>query len=219
MTAMFANSKIRGGVDTGYKSFRALAWLNTDNERCGFATKFQDGMCFKDYVEILLDTPMIFINREDKTVNINGRMTFRQFMHKGFEGFDANIEDWKLHSNLYFPEVRLRNFLEIRNHDCVGQGLEYAIPAVYKGIMYNPSAMEEVSNMLLKYSYNEINELRYNVAKNATASKLRKHPILNICKELVEIAYYSLKNQCEDEEKFLEPLIAMLKKNKIPCEM
>ena len=219
MTAMFANSKIRGGVDTGYKSFRALAWLNTDNERCGFATKFQDGMCFKDYVEILLDTPMIFINREDKTVNINGRMTFRQFMDKGFEGFDANIEDWQLHSNLYFPEVRLRNFLEIRNHDCVGQGLEYAIPAVYKGIMYNPSAMEEVSNMLLKYSYNEINELRYNVAKNATASKLRKHPILNICKELVEIAYYSLKNQCEDEEKFLEPLIAMLKKNKIPCEM
>ena len=37
-TAMFANSKIRGGVDTGYKSFRALAWLNTDNERCGFAS-------------------------------------------------------------------------------------------------------------------------------------------------------------------------------------
>ena len=49
-TAMYANSKIRGGVDTGYKSFRALAWLNTDNERCGFATKFQDGMSFKDYV-------------------------------------------------------------------------------------------------------------------------------------------------------------------------
>ena len=31
MTAMFANSPIRGGVDTGYKSFRALSWLNTDN--------------------------------------------------------------------------------------------------------------------------------------------------------------------------------------------
>ena len=38
MTAIFANSKMRGGVDTGYKSFRALAWLNTDNDRCGLAT-------------------------------------------------------------------------------------------------------------------------------------------------------------------------------------
>ena len=49
-TAMFANSKIRGGVDTGYKSFRALAWLNTDNERCGFATDFNKKMCFKDFI-------------------------------------------------------------------------------------------------------------------------------------------------------------------------
>ena len=96
-TAMFANSKYRGGVDTGYKSFRALAWLNTDNERCGFATKFQDGMCFKDYVNLLLDTPMIFINRQGHTVNLNGRLTFKQFMEKGHEVFCAKIEDCKLH--------------------------------------------------------------------------------------------------------------------------
>ena len=218
-TAMYANSRYRGGVDTGYKSFRALAWLNTDNERCGFATKFQDGMGFKDYVELLLDTPMIFINRDNRTVNMNGRLTFRQFMDKGFEGFDAEIADWQLHSNLYFPEVRLRNFIEIRNHDCVGGGLEYSIPALYKGIMYNPSALEEVQSMLVKYSYNEINELRYNVARYAINSKLRKFPISGICKELAEIAYYSLKNQFEDEEKFLEPLMEMLKQNKVPADM
>ncbi len=218
-TAMYANSRYRGGVDTGYKSFRALAWLNTDNERCGFATKFQDGMGFKDYVELLLDTPMIFINRDNRTVNMNGRLTFRQFMDKGFEGFDAEIDDWQLHSNLYFPEVRLRNFIEIRNHDCVGDGLEYSIPALYKGIMYNPSALEEVQSMLVKYSYNEINELRYNVARYAINSKLRKFPISGICKELAEIAYYSLKNQFEDEEKFLEPLMEMLKQNKVPADM
>ncbi len=218
-TAMYANSRYRGGVDTGYKSFRALAWLNTDNERCGFATKFQDGMGFKDYVELLLDTPMIFINRDNRTVNMNGRLTFRQFMDKGFEGFDAEIDDWQLHSNLYFPEVRLRNFIEIRNHDCVGGGLEYSIPALYKGIMYNPSALEEVQSMLVKYSYNEINELRYNVARYAINSKLRKFPISGICKELAEIAYYSLKNQFEDEEKFLEPLMEMLKQNKVPADM
>lgn len=218
-TAMYANSKYRGGVDTGYKSFRALAWLNTDNERCGFATKFQDGMCFKDYVNILLETPMIFINRQGHTVNLNGRLTFKQFMEKGHEGFNATLDDWKLHSNLYFPEVRLRNFIEIRNHDCVGGGLEYSIPAFYKGIMYNPSALDEVEGLLCKYSFNEINELRYNIARYATSAKLRKNPILPICKELVEIAYYSLKTQYEDEEKFLEPIMELLKKNKLPCDI
>ena len=218
-TAMYANSRIRGGVDTGYKSFRALAWLNTDNERCGFATKFDKNMTFKDYVNILLDTPMIFINRSDKCVSVNGRITFKQYMKEGFEGFTPTIEDWNLHSNLYFPEIRLRNFIEIRNHDCVGGGLEYSIPALYKGIMYSKSAMEEVEDILNKFTANEIRELRYNVARSAIHSKIGKTPILNICKEFAEISYYTLKTQGDGEEEFLTPLMEMLKKGKCPAEL
>ena len=219
MTAMYANSNIRGGVNTGYKSFRALAWLNTDNERCGFATKFNKNMCFKDYIKLLLDTPMIFINRENAPVEINGRVTFKQFMDKGFEGFIPTMEDWNLHSNLYFPEVRLRSFLEIRNHDRVGDGLEYSIPAMYKGIMYSKLAFEEIEKILNGYTANEIKELRYTVARNAIHSKIGKIGVLAICKEFAEIAYYSLKMEFPDEEKFLIPLMEMLKKGKCPCEM
>ena len=219
VTAMYSNSKIRGGVNTGYKSFRALAWLNTDNERCGFATRFTDGMCFRDYVNRLLDTPMIFINRENQTLSLNGRLTFKQFMEKGYEGFEANIEDWKLHSNLYFPDVRLRNFIEIRNHDCVGGGLEYSIPALYKGIMYNSDAISEVEKMLSKYFYNELNELRYNVARFGIHSKIRGVKVRDICKALVEISYNSLKNQSDNEENFLEPIIELLNKNKMPADL
>ena len=218
MTAMYANSRIRGGVDTGYKSFRALAWLNTDNERCGFATKFNPDMSFNDYVELLCKTPMIFINREEKTLSINGRITFEQFMKEGYEGFFPTIGDWKLHSNLYFPEVRLRNFIEIRNHDCVGGGLEYSVPALYKGIMYKKSAMEEVESIMNKFTINEIKELRYNAARYGIHSHIGKTPIINICKELAEIAYYSLKFQGEDEEGFLLPLTEMLKTGKCPAE-
>lgn len=219
VTAMFANSKIRGGVDTGYKSFRALAWLNTDNERCGFALDFDKNMCFKDYISKLLETPMIFINRDNKYLSINGRLTFKQFMEKGFEGFYPTLEDWKLHSNLFFPEVRLRNFIEIRNHDCVGNGLEFAVPAFYKGIMYSKSAMEEVEAILSKYSINDIKELRYKVARSAINSAVNGKSILPICKELVEISYYVLKTEGECEEKFLEPLIEILKKGKCPADV
>ena len=85
--------------------------------------------------------------------------------------------------------------------------------------MYNPSALAEVDNILAKYSYNEINELRYNIARYATGAKIRKHRILDICKELVKISLQSLKLENENEDKFLEPLILMLKKDKTPCDM
>ena len=219
VTAIYSNSKIRGGVDTGYKSFRALAWLNTDNDRCGFATKFTDGMCFRDYVNRLLDTPMIFINRENRTISLNGRMTFKEFMKDGYEGFEAEIEDWNLHANLYFPEVRLRNFIEIRNHDCVGGGLQYSIPAFYKGIMYNESAFDEAENLLGKFFGKEINELRYNLANYGIRSKIRGTKISDICKKLTDIAYQSLITQKNDEEKFLEPAIELLKQGKMPADL
>lgn len=219
VTAMFANSKIRGGVDTGYKSFRALAWLNTDNERCGYATDFRKDMRFRDYVDTLLNIPMIFINRDNKCLSMNGRLTFKQFMDNGFEGFYPTIEDWKLHSNLYFPEVRLRNFIEIRNHDCVGGGLEFSILALYKGIIYSKSAMTEVEEILSKYSIDNIKELRYKVARSALNATVDGKSILPICKEFAEIAYYTLKTEGEKEEKFLEPLIEMLKKGKCPADL
>ena len=95
-------------------------------------------------------------------------------MEEGFEGFTPTLEDWKLHSNLYFPEVRLRNFIEIRNHDCVGKGLEDSIPALYKGIMYEPSAAEEVETILNKFTTNEIKELRYSAARYGIHSKIKK---------------------------------------------
>lgn len=94
MTAMFANSPIRGGVETGYKSFRALSWLNTDNDRCGFVGQIDDKFSFDEYVDYVLETPMIFINRENDVVPINGKINFAEFMQNGYEGFVADIQDF-----------------------------------------------------------------------------------------------------------------------------
>ena len=158
MTAMFANSPIRGGVETGYKSFRALSWLNTDNDRCGFVGQIDEKFSFEEYVDYVLETPMIFINRDNKTIPINGKMNFKEFMNS--KDFDAEIEDFELHANLYFPEVRLRNFIEIRNQDCVGKDLKYSILAIYKGILYNKNAISEIEELFKTFEYRDFSELR-----------------------------------------------------------
>ena len=204
MTAMFANSPIRGGVETGYKSFRALSWLNTDNERCGFTGHIDDNCGFEDYVDYVLASPMIFINREGLPIEINGKITFEEFMKQGFDGYEANIDDFELHANLYFPEVRMRNFIEIRNHDCVGQGLQYAILAIYKGILYNQSACKEVEEFLGEFSYQDFTELRYNAPRNALASRIKNYNAADIAKEILYIAEKALIEADTGEEKYLE---------------
>ena len=219
MTAMCSNSKIRGGVDTGYKSFRALAWLNTDNERCGFATKFKPGMTFDNYIKTLLEVPMIYIIRDGKYINIDGKINFKNFMQSGYNGYYPKIKDFELHANMFFPEVRLRNYIEIRNHDCVGEKYIYSLLSFYKGIFYNPDAMKETEELLKKFSYNDIAEFRYNAPRFGLDTKIKGYVIKDITKELLKIGENSLKLNNDEDVEFIYPIIELNSKNLTPADI
>ncbi len=217
MTAMFANSPIRGGVETGYKSFRALSWLNTDNDRCGFAFDLDEDFSFEKYISQVLKTPMIFINKDNTNIEINGRMTFDEYMNNGFDGYEATLDDFELQANLYFPEVRLRNFIEVRNHDC--SHLQYSILAIYKGIFYNQNAMAEVESLLGRYSNKDFEELRYEVPKYAISARIGSHSVCDIAKEIIKIAEISLIEMQTGEESFLEPIKELVYSNLCPADI
>ena len=204
ITAMFANSPIRGGVDTGYKSFRALSWLNTDNDRCGFFYNLLEDYDIDDYINYVLETPMLFINREGESIVISGDKCFSKFMEYGHAGFNATIDDYLLHANLCFPEVRLRNFIEVRNHDCNGSKLPYAMLALYKGILYSDDAVEQVKGLLKPVKKEVLNELRYNVPKYALQTKIFGYTVKDFAVEIINIAEYGLRNQFSDEIKYLD---------------
>ena len=204
MTAMFANSPIRGGVETGYKSFRSLSWLNTDNERCGYACNLDEEFSFDEYINKVMQSPVIFLNKGRNPLEINGRMNFEDYMEKGFEGFEATLEDYKLHANLYFPEVRLRNFIEIRNHDCTS--MPYSVLAIYKSILYNKYAMSEIEELFKPFSHMDFAELRYNIPKNALRCSIKNYTVLDIAKEILYISEKSLIEMNTGEEKYLEPI-------------
>ena len=218
-TAMFANSPIRGCVDSGYKSFRALSWLNTDNDRCGYAFDFNKDSSFNDYINKVLDVPLIMINHDEKIYAVNKNITFRKFMEEGYEGLSADIDNFKLACNLYFPEVRLRRFIEIRNHDCVGKGLQYSLFAFYKGILYSPNILDKVDEYLSKFNKKDYTELRYNVPKLALNAKLSNITIKNIAKDLVQLAKDGLIEQQNDEEKYLEPLQELVDEGICPADI
>ncbi|MBO7672872.1 hypothetical protein J6S88_05625 [bacterium] len=204
VTAMFANSPVRGGVDTGYKSFRALSWLNTDNERCGFAFNLDDAFTFDTYIGKIMKAPVIFIEKEGLPVEINGRMNFENYMQNGFEGFVPTMKDYMLSANLCFPEVRLNDFIEIRNQDCNRKDLVLAGLALYKGIMYDKDAMAEVENLFRGYKHIDFSELRYDVPRSGMESEIQGQKISDICKEIIKISENSLKKL--GEEKYLDSI-------------
>ncbi len=219
MTAMFANSPIRGGVDTGYKTFRGLSWINTDNDRCGFSGKISEEFSFEDYIDCVMKTPMIFIKRDDLNIELNGDITFEEFMKNGFHGENPTLSDYELQANLYFPEVRLRNFIEIRNHDCVGGDLKYAILAIYKGIMYDNHAMADCEELFKHLQYKDFSELRYNVPKLALQANIKRAKVVDYAKEIIKIAEQSLKRNQTGEDLFLDAIKEFTYKGLSPADV
>lgn len=218
MTAMFSNSPIRGGVDTGYKSFRALSWLNTDNDRCGFVGKISEEFSFDDYIDCVLKTPMIFIQRNGQPITINGDITFEEYLKEGYGGIIPSLSDYELQANLCFPEVRLRNFIEIRNHDCVGGDLKYSILAIYKGIFYDNNAMSEAEELLKHLQYKDYSQLRYDVPRYGLKTEIKNSTVLDYAKAIIEISEKSLKNMQTGESLFIMPVKDYVTKGMSPAD-
>jgi len=224
VSAIFSNSPIRNGRLTKYKSNRALSWLDTDNARCGLVSQkvFLNNFTFQDYIQILLDVPMIFIERDIngiKTAIKIENLTFRQFLKQGYCGFNPIEQDWVTHLSLYFPDVRFKNYIEIRNHDNQRPDLICAIPALWKGLLYNDDAMIEVTNLLKNLTYFDIAYLRRKVPQTALNIKIKGHKLIDIAKEITNISYTSLKSYNNNENILLEPLMDLLIQGVTPADV
>ena len=220
ISAIYSNSPIRANKNTGYKSFRANSWLNVDEDRCGYISqKLFDKtqkFTFMDYVEILLDVPMIFVQRGKTCFPTN--QTFREFMRDGLLGIYANMEDWYNHLSLYFPDVRLKSYVEIRNHDAQNPVMTFSVPAFWKGIMYNSEAMEEIEKILSKYEYEDFIQLRKTTPVVGIDAKLGNLQIIDLIKEFFDISYASLRENKKQECRYLEPVYEYISLKRVPAE-
>jgi len=217
---MFSNSPLRNLQKTGKKSFRAFSWLNTDEDRCGLISEklFTQDFSFDDYRDVLLSVPMIFIQRDNRCIYV-GNLNFGEFLKNGYEGHRATMDDWLTHLSLYFTDVRLKTYLEIRNHDSQSSEMITAVPAIWKAILYNKDAQNEIDMVLKKAKYQDFQELRYYAPNKGYDMKFLNYPLYDLAKEIMNISMQSLVMMKTGEEQFLEPLLNLVKKNKTPADI
>ena len=108
------------GEKNGYLSYRSHIWSDTDPDRTGMLPfVFEDGFGFKKYVDYILDMPMYFVYRDGTYIDASGQ-SFRDFMKGGVLSSPQaknQLKDWEDHMTTAFPEVRLKQYLEMRGAD------------------------------------------------------------------------------------------------------
>jgi glutamate--cysteine ligase len=196
-TAIFANSPFLDHRPNGFLSYRSETWRHTDPHRSGMIPfVFESGFGFEAYADWALDVPMYFIQRNDAYQDVTG-VTFRQFMDGALEhrfpGDRANMGDWNNHLSTLFPEVRLKQFLEMRGADGGPWRRICALPAFWVGLLYDDAALEAAWALVRDWSAQECQELRDQVPKTALATRFRDTDVNTIARKVVEISRDGLK--------------------------
>jgi glutamate--cysteine ligase len=187
-TAMFANSPWKEGAAHGGLTYRGRIWLDVDPDRTGLLPclwKREAG--FDDYVEWALDVPMFLFKRGGHAIANTGQ-TFRAFYKSGFEGHRATLDDWKLHLNTLFPEVRLKKTIEIRAGDAQSSDMACALPAVWTGIFYDDRALGEAEALIEGWGHDELAELRSRVWREGLRATFRRMPLAVVAERVTALA-------------------------------
>jgi glutamate--cysteine ligase len=223
--AIFANSPISEGQINGYRSFREHIWTDTDKSRAGLLKfAFLPEVSFAHYVEYALDVPMYFIIRNKNYIDMTG-ICFRDFLARGHDGERATLEDWDAHLTTLFPETRIKRYIEVRSADSQPPELMPALPALVKGAFYDADCLQAAWDLVKGWSWDERMEAYLDSHRVALATRVRRHSLLDLAKELVEIAWEglrrqkSLNSQGDDETIYLSPLKTLLFQGKCPADV
>lgn len=214
-TALFANSGLYEGKPSGYASYRAHVWTDTDPDRTGLLHfVFEDGFGFERYVDYMLDVPMYFVRRGETYIDAAGQ-SFRDFLNGALTALPdekPTLADWEDHLSTAFPEVRLKTFLEMRGADGGPWARICALPALWVGLLYDEEALAAAWDIAKNGSRDEREALRRGAAKEGLQAKISGRTVQSLALELLELSREGLKRRGRkgkvdaDETGFLDPL-------------
>lgn len=217
-TALFANSPFKEGKLNGYKSYRSRVWLNTDKDRTGMLPfVFDEGFGYEQYVDYALDVPMYFVYRNGEYLNAAGK-SFRDFLDGTLDvvpGEVATLSDFEDHLSTIFPEVRLKQFLEMRGADTGPWDELCALPAFWVGLLYDNSALNAAWDYVKDWTEEERQQMRVDVPKQGFQTEIRGKTFQEMAKDILEISRAGLNARAkmnshgENETVFLQELDRM----------
>jgi len=197
-TALFANSPFTEGRPNGFLSARANVWTDTDPDRTGMLDfVFQDGFGYERYADYALDAPMYFAKRGETYVDLSGQ-SFRAFMDGKLDalpGDRATAKDWADHLTTLFPEVRLKQYLEMRGADGGPWSRICALPALWAGILYDAPSLAAAWDLCKDWDIADHERLRRDVTRLGLKAEVNGRSVRDIAVDMVNIAKQGLKNR------------------------
>ena len=192
LTAIFANSPLIEGSSSGYLSYRSHIWEHTDNSRSGLPEAFLNtGFRLEDYIEWALKAAPYHLKRDGEGI-LTTDFSFQQLLDAKHPELIMDMDDWEEHLGMLFPDIRIKNILEVRVIDSVAPQYSLAVPALIGALLYNETAFAAVQSILMDLPQEEFKIYKKAVAKDALHSEVNRTNFAKTGRLIVEKALEAL---------------------------
>ena len=140
------NTAVFEGKPAGRLARFAL-WRNVDNDRCGSVPGlFDEGYGFAEYADWILRTCPIFVTRPaaNDPEGSDLRPVYGQSAYEAYGDAPLSEADVEHALSMFWPDVRLKSFVEIRPADSLPAPLMAGYAALIKGIFYSEHSLAAV---------------------------------------------------------------------------
>ncbi len=105
------------------------------------------------------------------------------------------MKDWADHTTTIFPEVRLKQYLEMRGADSGPWSRLCALPALWTGIFYDAPALAAAWDLCKDWQVEDHERLRADVARLGLKAQVGGRSVQDVGKDMIAIARSGLKNR------------------------
>ena len=216
LTAIFANSPLYDGNPTGYCSFRGKIWMDTDHQRAGLPAAFlKETFTLEDYIDWALRAPPYFLKRNDQLLALTD-FSFNQLLEGQHPQIAITPDDWKEHLGMVFPDVRIKQIIEVRAIDALMPQDSIAVPALLKALVYHEPTFEKIYALLMDLQPEDYWLYRHAGAKHGLQAEVKNLLFCKLAQKIFEASLSALGSQ---EEQWLLPYFEKyIKDGKTPAD-
>ncbi|MFF4607287.1 glutamate-cysteine ligase family protein [Streptomyces sp. NPDC001339] len=218
-SALFVNAPMEAGKPCGALSRRMQFWSRADPARTRvIPVTLREDFTIERFIEWALTLPMVHRGMPDGSRHRVAPVPFGTLLEQGFDdGTKPDLRDWRDHLSQIFPDVRLRDTLELRAVDGPPYPALGTVPAFWSGLTYDAAARAAVWDLLRSISPEQHLQGLDDIAERGMDAELAGRPVRELAAELLRLSEAGLRAQIdagrerEEAAAYLEPLKDIVK--------
>lgn len=205
------NSPVYEGQRSERFLTRSFVWQDVDKDRCLVPEcTFDENFGFKAYAEYIYYKPPILVKEGNHTF-VTGDKTIAEW----YKDRVITAKETEHLISMFFPDVRLKQYIEIRPADSLPEDLTLAYAAMVRAIFYKSQILKELTDYLAVSDKNEIGIAKNNLMENGYAGEIYGKPVTEVTDKIFNLieAYAD-----SEEKRYVKPLAALAAGRITPSE-